>query len=250
MLIANQGITVQKYGGSSLSSPEKICRVARKIAELRSTGRPVVVVVSATGNTTSELVGRAKRVASTPSRRELDMLLSSGERVSMALLAMAIQEEGREAISLTGPQSGIVTDSTHANATIREVRPERVLRELEAGRVVIVAGYQGVSPEGEVTTLGRGGSDTTAVALAGALRAEVCEIYSDVDGVYTADPRNVENVRHLSRVDSAVMTEYARRGAGVLHAPCLDLARREGVAVRARSTFGGDAQTWISCGAE
>lgn len=243
---ARSRIIVQKYGGSSLSSLEKVCHIARKIVGVHDSGRPVVVVVSAMGDTTSQLIDKAKAIASSPSGRELDMLLSAGERVSMALLAMAIQDLGRRAISLTGPQSGIQTDANHANASIHEVRPERVLTELAAGNIVIVAGYQGASQSGEVTTLGRGGSDTTAVALAAALRAEVCEIYSDVAGVYTADPRLVEEPLHLKRVDSLLMSEYARHGARVLHPPCLEQAREGGVPLRALSTFGGDENTTIA----
>lgn len=247
---------VQKYGGSSLSTIDKVRAVARKIVRSAENGRPVVAVVSAMGKTTSELIDQAREVSLAPPRRELDMLLSSGERMSMALLAMAIEELGRGAISLTGPQCGIVTDDEHTNATILEVRPDRVSEELAAGNIVIVAGYQGVSTAGEVTTLGRGGSDTTAVALAVALQAERCEIYSDVSGVYTADPRIVREPRHLKTVDARLMAEYAVHGARVLHPPCIDLAHRHGVAVHALSTFGeghhtviaGDAGTEYSCG--
>jgi len=236
---------VQKYGGSSLSTLEKVREVARKIVDVHDAGRPVVTVVSAMGNTTSQLVAKAREISSAPSRREMDMLLSSGERVSMALLTMAIQSLGRPAISLTGPQSGIVTDEAHADATIVDVRPDRIRAELAAGRIVIVAGYQGATPSGEITTLGRGGSDTTAVALAGALGASCCEIYSDVAGVYTADPRVVEDALHLRRVGPLLMAEYARHGARVLHAPCLEHARSNGVAIRAGSTFGSGRSTLI-----
>lgn len=236
---------VQKFGGSSLSSLEKVRRVADKIIRTHEVGRPVVVVVSAMGDTTSELVDKARAVSSAPPGRELDMLLSSGERMSMALLSMAIHDAGKPAISLTGPQSGIVTDGNHSNATIVDVRPDRIREELARGRIVIVAGYQGATPAGEVTTLGRGGSDTTAVVLAGALAADMCEIYSDVPGIYTADPREVEGPLHLKRVGSRLMTEYARHGARVLHRPCLEHAQAHGVSIRALSTFGGAKSTVI-----
>ncbi|MFT7670424.1 MAG: aspartate kinase [Planctomycetota bacterium] len=229
---------VQKYGGSSLSTMERIGRVASKIVKSAENGQPVVAVVSAMGNTTSELILQARAASTVPARRELDMLLSSGERISMALLAMAIEQEGHPAISLTGPQCGIFTDEEHTNATILDIRPERVSEELAAGKIVVVAGYQGISSDGEVTTLGRGGSDTTAVALAVALGAERCEIYSDVSGVYSADPRIVREPRHLREVDAELMTEYALHGARVLHPPCIELAGRHGVAVHAKSTFG------------
>ncbi len=236
---------VQKYGGSSLSTVDKVRHVARKIVDSVASGRPVVVVVSAMGDTTSALLERAREVSPSPPRRELDVLLSSGERVSTALLAMALEEAGQPAISLTGPQSGILTDDQHANATIVDVRPERVTQELSAGNVVIVAGFQGLSGSGEVTTLGRGGSDTTAVALAGALDAECCEIYSDVPGVYTADPRIVEDPLHVGQVDSQLMREYALHGARVLHPASLELARENRVAIHAGSTFGDDRFTRI-----
>lgn len=225
---------------------EKVQAVARKIVRAAAHGQPLVVVVSAMGDTTSELIGRARQVSPTPPRRELDVLLSSGERMSMALLAMAIEEQGRSAISLSGPQAGIITDDEHANATILNVRPERVLEELDAGNIVTVAGYQGLSTAGEVTTLGRGGSDTTAVALAAALRAGRCEIYSDVPGVYSADPRMVDKPMHLERVDAELMTEYARRGARVLHPTCIELADRHGIPVHALSTFGDGRHTIIA----
>ncbi|MFT7168195.1 MAG: aspartate kinase [Paracoccaceae bacterium] len=236
---------VQKFGGSSLSSLEKVRAVARKVLRSADSGRPVVVVVSAMGNTTSELIERARSLTDSPPRRELDVLLSSGERMSTALLAMAIEEEGGSAISLTGPQSGILTDDQFTNANILDVRPDRVMRELAAGQVVIVAGFQGENRRGDITTLGRGGSDTTAVALAGALGAECCEIYSDVDGVYSADPRVVEEPLHLKEVDSRLMTEYALHGARVLHPGCIQLAHEKGVAIHASSTFGDDTHTRI-----
>ena len=241
---------VQKYGGSSLSSLDRIRLVAEKIVRSAEGGRRVAVVVSAMGNTTSELLERAQQVSASPPRRELDVLLSSGERVSTALLAMALQEVGSGAISLTGPQSGILTDERHTSASIIEVRPDRVAKELASGRVVIVAGFQGLSPRGEVTTLGRGGSDTTAVALAGALGAERCEVYSDVPGVFTADPRIVDEPVHLKQIGSELMGEYALHGARVLHPKSIEQARRYGVAIHAGSTFGEDRFTRIRCEAD
>lgn len=236
---------VQKYGGSSLSTFDKVRRVARKIVRAHDGGRPVVVVVSAMGDTTTKLIEQARQVAEDPPARELDMLLSSGERMSMSLLAMAIQSMGRPAVSLTGPECGILTDSNHLQAKIVDVRPDRVLRELAQGRIVIVAGFQGATPAGEIATLGRGGSDTTAVALACALGSSTCEIYSDVPGVYTADPRVVDGPLHLKRVDARLMTEYAHHGARVLHPPCLEHARKNGVSIRALATFGDDTSTTI-----
>ena len=194
------GILVQKYGGSSVADAVRMGRVAERVAAARRAGHAVVVVVSAMGDTTDELLGLARQVSANPPRRELDMLLTAGERISMALLSMALDARGVPAVSFTGSQSGIITNDAHANARIVEVRPYRVQDELERGRVVIVAGYQGVSYKREVTTLGRGGSDTTAVALAAALDAEACEIYSDVDGVYSADPRVVPAARRLSEL--------------------------------------------------
>ncbi|MCA9631624.1 MAG: aspartate kinase, partial [Myxococcales bacterium] len=206
-------IVVQKYGGSSVADTEKIKKVAARVVETRKRGMAVVVVVSAMGKTTDQLLARAREISPSPSRRELDMLLSCGERTSMALLSMAVSELGYQAISLTGSQSGILTNDRHSGARIIEVRPFRVQDELEAGRIVIVAGFQGVSYKREVTTLGRGGSDTTAVALAGALGAEYCEICSDVDGVYTADPRVVDSAELLKSISHESMLELAAHGA-------------------------------------
>src|SRR5438067_4957741 len=230
-------IIVQKYGGSSVADVEKIRRVAERVALSRASGKQVVVVVSAMGDTTDELLGLAKRISANPHRRELDMLLTAGERISMALLGIALHERKVEAVSFTGSQSGIITDGAHSNARILEVRPVRILEELEKGRVVIVAGYQGVSREKEVTTLGRGGSDTTAVALAAALGAEVCEICSDVDGVYTADPRVVPGWMRLAELSHEEMQELALAGARVLNAQAVEFARDRGIVIHARSTF-------------
>src|SRR5919197_1552368 len=231
------GIIVQKYGGTSVADVEKIRRVAERVRRRREQGNQLVVVVSAMGDTTDELLALAKKISPDPPRRELDMLLTCGERISMALLSMALQELAVPAISFTGSQSGIITDDAHAQARIVEVRPFRILEELERGKVVIVAGYQGVSHKREVTTLGRGGSDTTAVALAAALDAEACEIYSDVDGVFSADPRVVPDARKLEQLSFEEMQELAAAGARVLNAQAVEVARDKGIAIRARSSF-------------
>ncbi|MEZ5333674.1 MAG: aspartate kinase, partial [Thermoanaerobaculia bacterium] len=238
-------IVVQKYGGTSVGSVERIRQVADQVVSTHRDGRSVVVVVSAMGGTTDSLLDRARELSSDPNRRELDMLLSSGERVSIALLSMAIQENGVDAISLTGPQSGIRTDGRHFAAQIRDVRPERVLEELASDRVVVVAGYQGESSGGEITTLGRGGSDTTAVALAAALRADRCEIRTDVDGVYSADPRVVEEAAPLAEISYDEMLELARQGASVLEPRCVRHARDHGVELRVCSAVGEGAGTRV-----
>ena len=231
------GTIVQKYGGSSVADVEKIRRVAARVAQTRESGQQVVVVVSAMGDTTDELLALARKVTDDPHRRELDMLLTAGERISMALLGMALHDRGVDAVSFTGSQSGIITDGAHTNARIVEVRPVRILEALERGKVVIVAGYQGVSREKEVTTLGRGGSDTTAVALAAALQADLCEICSDVDGVFSADPRIVANARRLPELSHEEMQELALAGAKVLNAQAVEFARDRGITIHARSTF-------------
>ena len=227
---------MQKYGGSSVADPEKIQQVARHVAATQRAGCQVVVVVSAMGKTTENLLSLALRVAPEPPRRELDMLVSTGERVSMALLSMALTALGVSAVSFTGSQSGIITSDRHFDAEIIEVRPQRIWDELARGRVVIVAGYQGMSEQREITTLGRGGSDTTAVALTAALGAERCEIYSDVDGIYSADPRSVQDARHLPSIDYDTMQEMAESGAKVLNARAVDWAKRHGVVIHARKT--------------
>ncbi|MEM9452996.1 MAG: aspartate kinase [Myxococcota bacterium] len=238
-------IVVQKYGGSSVADTDKIMQVARRVVRTRKEGFDVVVVVSAMGKTTDQLLARAKELTASPSRRELDMLLSCGERASMALLSMAIHEQGHEAISLTGSQSGLMTNSRHSGARIIEVRPYRVQDELDDGKIVIVAGFQGVSYKREVTTLGRGGSDTTAVALAGALRAEYCEICSDVDGVYSADPRVIDAATLIEAISHEQMLELASHGARVLHDEAVEFARRSGIALWARATAGDGGGTRI-----
>lgn len=238
-------IVVQKYGGSSVADVERLGRVADKVVACRRAGNDVVVVVSAMGKTTDELLALARQVDENPPRRELDMLLTTGERVSMALLSMAIQKRGEDAISFTGSQSGIITNDRHFDARIIEVRPHRVEDELSRGRIVIIAGYQGMSYRREITTLGRGGSDTTAVAMAAALNATRAEIYSDVDGVYSADPRVVSSAAHLPTVSYDEMQEMAAAGAKVLNATAVEYAKRAKIAIHARSTFGGDGETIV-----
>jgi aspartate kinase len=229
-------IVVQKYGGSSVADTDKILQVARHVAATRRAGHSVVAVVSAMGKTTENLLALARSLAAEPPRRELDMLVSTGERVTMSLLSMALSSCGCDAVSFTGSQSGIITSDRHFDAEIIEVRPHRIEHELARGRVVIVAGYQGVSYHHEITTLGRGGSDTTAVALAAALGAERCEIYSDVDGIYSADPRGVSDARHLPTIDYETMQEMAESGAKVLNARAVDWARRHKIVIHARRT--------------
>ena len=229
-------IVVQKYGGSSVADVEKIRAVAERVMRTKREGHAVVVVVSAMGDTTDDLLALAKRVSANPDRRELDMLLSAGERISMALLSMAIRELGGDAISFTGSQSGIITNDRHVDARIIEVRPFRVQDELARGRVVVIAGYQGVSYRREVTTLGRGGSDTTAVAMAAALSAEYCEICSDVDGVYSADPRIVHDARRIGTLSYEETQELAESGAKVLNAQAVEFAKNAGIAIYARAT--------------
>ncbi len=229
-------VVVQKYGGSSVADPEKLRAVAARVMATRAAGHHVCVVVSAMGDTTDDLLASAKRLSADPPRRELDMLLSAGERISMALLSIAIRELGGDAISFTGSQSGIITTDRHSDARIIEVRPFRIQDELARGRIVVVAGYQGVSQRKEITTLGRGGSDTTAVALAAALNAEWCEICSDVDGVYSADPRVAPTARRLSELGYEEMQEMAMAGARVLNAQAVEFAKEKGIAIFARAT--------------
>jgi aspartate kinase len=239
-------LVVQKYGGSSVGDAERIKRVAQRIVDARRAGDDVVVVVSAMGDTTDELLDLAQQVSPLPPPRELDMLLTAGERISMALLAMAIANQGFEVRSFTGSQAGVITDSTHGRARIIDVTPSRIADAIGAGRIAIVAGFQGVSQDTkDVTTLGRGGSDTTAVALAAALGADVCEIYTDVDGVYSADPRLVSTARKLDGVTYEEMLELAASGAKVLMLRCVEYARRYGVPVHVRSSFSDRDGTWV-----
>jgi aspartate kinase len=242
-------IVVQKYGGSSVAELPRIRRIAEEVVARKRSGYEVVVVVSAMGKTTDQLLALARELSASPPRRELDMMLTTGERVTMALLAIAIHELGEEAVSFTGSQAGITTNDRHSDARILEVRPFRVQDELARGRIVIVAGFQGVSYKREVTTLGRGGSDTTAVALAAALDAEACEIYSDVDGVYSADPRVVPAARHLPQVSYAEMQEMAQAGAKVMNAQAVEFAKQAGIAIYARASFQPGRETVIRKGA-
>jgi aspartate kinase len=240
-------LVVQKYGGSSVADADRIKRVAERIVAQRRSGDDVVVVVSAMGDTTDDLLDLAEKVSPLPPARELDMLLTAGERISMALLAMAISKLGAEARSFTGSQAGVITDSAHGRARIIDVTPGRIRGALDAGAIAIVAGFQGVSQDTkDITTLGRGGSDTTAVALAAALRADVCEIYTDVDGVYTADPRLVPEARKIDRISYEEMLEMAASGAKVLMLRCVEYARRYGVPVHVRSSFSQSHGTWVT----
>jgi len=241
------GLVVQKYGGSSVADAERIKRVAERIVATRKAGHDVVVVVSAMGDTTDELLDLASQVTPLPPGRELDMLLTAGERISMALLAMAISALGFEARSFTGSQAGVLTTSTHGKARIIDVTPGRIRGAVDEGAVAIVAGFQGVSQDTkDITTLGRGGSDTTAVALAAALDAEVCEIYTDVDGVFTADPRLVPNARRLATVTYEEMLELAACGAKVLMLRCVEYARRNGMPVHVRSSYSNKPGTLVT----
>lgn len=238
-------IVVHKYGGSSVADPDKLKRVAQRIIAEKERGKRVAVVVSAMGDTTDRLLSLAKEVVATPTARELDMLLSVGERISMTLLSMALNEMGHPAKSFTGSQSGIITDTRHANARIVEVRPRRIVEALDAGLIAIVAGYQGVSIEHEVTTLGRGGSDTTAVALAAALNAEYLEICSDVDGVLSTDPRIVADAKKIECLSYDEMQEMAEAGARVLNTTAVQYAKRAGITIRSVSTFAQGSGTVV-----
>ncbi len=238
---------VQKYGGSSVADADGIKRVAKRIAATKRAGHEVVVVVSAMGDTTDELIDLAEKVSPMPPARELDMLLTSGERISMAVLAMAISNLGLEARSFTGSQAGVITDSSHGRARIIDVTPGRIRTALDEGAIAIVAGFQGVSQDTkDITTLGRGGSDTTAVALAAALKADVCEIYTDVDGVFTADPRIVPTARKISRIASEEMLEMAASGAKILMLRCVEYARNYDLPIHVRSSFSAHEGTWVT----
>jgi aspartate kinase len=239
-------LVVQKYGGTSVADPARIRQVARRVVGAAEAREGVCVVVSAMGDTTDRFLELAAEVSPSPHPRELDMLLTAGERISIALLSMAINDLGHDAISFTGSQAGIVTDATHGKARIVELRSHRVREALDRGQIVIVAGFQGVSTDRDVTTLGRGGSDTTAVALAAALGARVCEIYTDVEGVFTADPRIVEGARKLGSLSYEEMLELSACGAKVLMLRSVEYARNHGVVLHVRSSFTDDEGTWIS----
>ncbi|MFC7505903.1 aspartate kinase [Nocardioides sp. CPCC 206347] len=240
------GIVVQKYGGSSVADAAGIKRVAQRIVNTKKAGHQVVVVVSAMGDTTDELIDLANEVSPLPPARELDMLLTAGERISMAVLAMAIQSVGHEARSFTGSQAGVITDAEHGRAKIIDVTPGRIQAAIDEGAIAIVAGFQGVSQTTkDITTLGRGGSDTTAVALAVALKADVCEIYSDVDGIFTADPRIEPRARKVPRISYEETLEMAAQGAKILHLRCVEYARRYDMPIHVRSSFSEKEGTWV-----
>ena len=239
------GIVVKKFGGSSVATPEKIKAVAARVIREKGPDDQVVVTVSAMGDSTDELISLAKSVTGNTRSREMDMLLATGEQVSISLLAMALSDLGCPAVSLTGPQAGIQTNSVHMKARINEMNPDRVFEELSRGNVVVVAGFQGVAPNGDITTLGRGGSDTTAVAIAGALNADVCEIFTDVDGVYSADPRVVKSARKMKEITYNEMLEMARLGAVVMQPRSVELGKRYGVPIHVRSTFTSEQGTII-----
>lgn len=238
-------LVVAKFGGTSVGTTERIRAVADRLIARKQAGDDIVAVVSAMGHVTDELVELARQLCPEPPEREMDMLLSTGEQVSIALLAMAIHSRGQEAISFTGTQVGLLTDSVHGKAKITEVRADRVKEALSAGRIVIVAGFQGTTPDGQITTLGRGGSDTTAVALAAGIGADVCEIYSDVDGVYTADPRIVPAARKIAAISYEEMLEMAASGAGVLQMRSVEFARNHGVVIHCRSSFNNEPGTLV-----
>jgi aspartate kinase len=241
------GVVVQKYGGSSVADAEGVKRVARRVVEAKKAGNQVVVVVSAMGDTTDELIDLANEVSPLPPARELDMLLTAGERISMAVLAMAIQNLGHEARSFTGSQAGVITDAEHGRAKIIDVTPGRIRSAIDEGAICIVAGFQGVSQTTkDITTLGRGGSDTTAVALAVALQADVCEIYSDVDGIFTADPRVEPLARKVPRISYEETLEMAAQGAKILHLRCVEYARRYDMPIHVRSSFSEKEGTWVT----
>ena len=238
-------IIVQKYGGTSVGTVDRIRAVADRVVRAREDGNDVVVVVSAMGDTTDELLAMANEMADPPEPRELDMLLTAGERIAMSLLGIAINARGCKAASYTGSQAGVITDTQHGAAKIVEIRPKRIVEALESGNVVIVAGFQGLSSQYEITTLGRGGSDTTAVAMAAALGAEVCEIYTDVRGVFTTDPRDLAGARKIERISYEEMLELAAAGARVLSSRAVEYARRHGVRMHVRSSFEDVPGTWV-----
>ncbi len=230
-------LIIQKYGGSSLNSSQRIRKVAERVLQAKKEGNDIVAVVSAMGNTTDELLALALQVNSHPPKRELDMLLSTGEIVSCALLSMALLSLGAKSISFSGPQVRIITDEAHTKARILKIETERILKEISKGKIVVVAGYQGITLQNTITTLGRGGSDTTAVALAAALKANSCEIYSDVEGVYTADPRTIPQARKLRHISYEEMLEMASLGAKVIHLRAVEMARKYKVSLHIRSSF-------------
>ncbi|UGB29731.1 aspartate kinase [Metabacillus sp. B2-18] len=244
------GIIVQKFGGTSVGSVERIQNVANRVIQEKEAGNDVVVVVSAMGKSTDQLVDLASQLTSKPSKREMDMLLTTGEQITISLLSMALIEKGYDAISFTGWQAGIETESTHGNARITNINPQKMNKELEKGKVVVVAGFQGVAVEGQITTLGRGGSDTTAVAIAAALKADKCDIYTDVTGVYTTDPRFVKEARKLESISYDEMLELANLGAGVLHPRAVEFAKNYNIPLEVRSSMENERGTIIEEEAE
>ncbi len=238
-------LVVQKYGGSSVANPERIKKVAQRVARYSRQGHSLVVVVSALGDTTDELLDLAGKITQKPSKRELDMLMSTGEQISVALLAMALHELNCDAISFTGGQVGIMTDSSYTRARILDISTHRIQEELNKKKVVIVAGFQGINPQNEITTLGRGGSDLTAVALAKAISADSCEIYTDVDGIYTTDPRMVKNARKIKKISYEEMLELASSGAQVMQSRSIEVAGKYNIPLHVRSSFSNKEGTWI-----
>ncbi|KAB2334150.1 aspartate kinase [Bacillus mesophilum] len=239
------GLIVQKFGGTSVGSVDKIQNAANRVIEEKNRGNDVVVVVSAMGKTTDQLVGMAKEITSSPSKREMDMLLTTGEQVTISLLSMALISKGHPAVSMTGWQAGVETEEIHGNARILNIDSDKIQKEIQQGKIVIVAGFQGATSEGEITTLGRGGSDTTAVALAAALKADKCDIYTDVTGVFTTDPRYIKNARKLLSVSYDEMLELANLGAGVLHPRAVEFAKNYGVSLEVRSSMEKEQGTTI-----
>jgi len=240
------GLIVQKYGGTSVADPEKVKNVAQRVIRTKAEGHKLVVVVSAPGKMTDELIELADKITDSPPAREMDMLLATGEQRSIALLAMAICDKGHSAISFTGPQAGIITDNIHRKARIKSVQAERITRELSKDKIVIVAGFQGSTLDNAITTLSRGGSDTSAVALAAGLQADICEIYTDVEGVYTADPRIVSGVRKIDSISYDEMLEMASLGAKVLHARAVEYAKKFEVPIHVRSSFSDNPGTLVT----
>lgn len=238
-------LVVMKFGGSSVGDAERMKRVARRIVDKKQEGNQVVVVVSAMGDTTDDLIDLSKQLTDRPSAREMDMLLTTGEQVSVALLSMAVQQLGASAVSYTGWQVGMITDDNHGKARIRDIKPKRILESLEQDQIVIVAGFQGMTEDGQITTLGRGGSDTTAVALAAAIKADLCEIYTDVDGVYSTDPRIVKHARKLEAISYDEMLELANLGAAVLHPRAVEYAKQYNVNLVVRSSFNHNEGTLV-----
>ena len=238
-------IVIMKFGGSSVGNVDKIRSVAERVIRAKDNGKDVVVVVSAMGDTTDNLISLAGKISDVPNKREMDMLLSTGEQVSIALLAMAVQAKGNECVSLTGNQAGIFTDEVYSNAKITHINNARLLKELKNGKIIIVAGFQGITADGDISTLGRGGSDTTAVALAAALNAEYCEIFTDVDGVYTADPNIVPEARKIEKLSYEEMLETASSGAKVLHLRAVEFAKNHNVVLSVRSSFNENKGTWV-----